>query len=316
MTEISVVANQVAEFFILMAVGFIAAKCRVLTRPIMEGLMKLIVKILLPCLILKVVAGSGTTAADYAGNADFAAAILTCYALMFAAGTGAGKLFRKKGTTYNVFVAESTFGDMGFIGIPLLTAVLAGSGTSVAISVYTVIDMALLWTLGVYLCSRHNKKTAGLPAVWRNTVSPTSVALAVGIVLVCFAVPVPGVLMGPVALIGSTSTPLALIYIGGMLSYVPVESLLRKKSIFGIVGIKMIVLPLAVFLAAGLFFGTKERMTLMYMVGLPAMTTVSMLAQLYGSDQEYATTTVFVTTLACIGTLPLITWLSALMSAV
>lgn len=313
MAEIGVVANQVAEFFFLMAVGFTAAKCGVLTRQILEGLMRLIVKILLPCLILKVVAGSGTTAADYAGNAGFAAAILACYALMFAVGTGAGKLFCRKGTAYNVFVAESTFGDMGFIGIPLLMAVFGGTGTSVAISVYTVIDMALLWTLGVYLCSRHNKGAADKPNVWKNMISSTSAALAIGIALVCCAIRVPDVIMDPIASIGSASTPLALIYIGGMLSFMSAKSLLQRKSIFGIVGIKMVALPLIVFLVSGSFFGMQERMTLMYMVGLPAMTTISMLAQLYGSDQEYATAAVFLTTLSCIGTLPLITWLSGLM---
>ena len=87
-----------------------------------------------------------------------------------------------------------------------------------------------------------------------------------------------------------------------MLSFVTPANLFKKGSIFGIVGIKMILLPIIVFALAGLFFGSQERSTLMYMVGLPAMTTISMLAQLYGSDQEYATATVFITTLACIGT--------------
>jgi Predicted permeases len=315
MAEIGIVANQVTEFFLLMSVGFAAAKGGILTREILEGLMKLIVKILLPCLILKVVAGSGTTVADYTENAGFAVAILACYALLFVVGTGAGKLLCRKGPTYNVFVAEFTFGDMGFIGIPLLTAVLGGTGTSVAVSVYTVIDMALLWTLGVYLCSRHNKGASDKPNVWKNMISPTSAALLAGVALVCCAVRLPDVLMGPIASIGSMSSPLALIYIGGMLSFMPVKSLLRKKSILGIVGIKMVVLPLIVFAVSGSFFDMRERMMLMYMVGLPAMTTISMLAQLYSSDQEYATTTVFLTTLASVGTLPLITWLSGLILA-
>lgn len=314
MEEIRIVAYQVAAFFILMAVGFAGAKCKVLTKQSLEGLMKLIVKILLPCLICKVVLGSGVAAADYLSNLGFALAILICYGLLLAAGLVTGKLLRQRGTTYNVFAAEFTFGDMGFIGIPLLMAVFGGVETSIAISVYTVIDMALVWTLGVYLCSRH-KKNAGGRNVWKNMISPTSVVLVLSLVLVFCGVKVPAVIMDPIASIGNSSTPLALIYIGGMLAFVPVKSLLSKKSIFGIVAVKMLLLPLTVFLAAGLWFGMRERMTLMYMVGLPAMTTISMLASLYGADQEYATTTVFITTLACIFTLPVITWAAGMISA-
>ncbi len=310
MTETGIVINQVIQFFILLIVGFAGAKLKVLTQPILEGVMKLIVKILLPCLIFNVVAGSGVAADDYAANGGFALAILVCYGILLVSGLGAGKLFRLKDKTYNVHVAESTFGDMGFIGIPLLMAVFGGTRTSIAISVYTVIDMALLWTLGVYLCSRHQKGEGSNKSAWKNMISPTSVALIAGLVFVFSGISIPDVVMSPIKSIGAASTPLALIFIGGMLSFVTPANLFKKWSIFGIVGIKMILLPVVVFVIAGLFFSGQERSTLMYMVGLPAMTTVSMLAQLYGSDQEYATSTVFITTLACIGTLPLITWIA------
>lgn len=313
MDEIGIVSYQVVSFFILMAVGYAGAKCKVLTRQSLEGLMKLIVKILLPCLICKVVLGSGVAAEDYLSNLGLALAIIMCYALLLAAGLGTGKLLRQKGTTYQVFAAEFTFGDMGFIGIPLLMAVFGGIETSIAISVYTVIDMALVWTLGVYLCSRHQKKEGKDKNIWKNMISPTSVILAISLILVFCRVKVPEVIMSPIASIGDSSTPLALIYIGGMLSYVPMKSLLSRKSIFVLVCVKMILLPLIVFMTAGLVFGMQERMTLMYMVGLPAMTTISMLASLYGADQEYATSTVFITTLACIVTLPLITWAAGVM---
>lgn len=312
MTETGIVVNQVIKFFILLMVGFAGAKLKVLTKPILEGVMKLIVKILLPCLIFTVVAGSGVTAKDYLANGGFALAILICYAVLFLSGLGAGKLFHLKDKTYNVYVAETTFGDMGFIGIPLLTAIFGGIQTSIAISVYTVIDMALLWTLGVYLCNRHQKGEGTVKSAWKNMISPTSIALVIGLVFVFSGIKLPDVVMNPVESIGATSTPLALIFIGGMLSFVTPANLFKKGSIFGIVGIKMILLPIIVFALAGLFFGSQERSTLMYMVGLPAMTTISMLAQLYGSDQEYATATVFITTLACIGTLPLITWVSGI----
>lgn len=310
MGEIQVVMSQVTKFFILMAIGFVAAKCKVLKKEILDGIMKFIVKIALPCLICSVVLGGGMKAADFIASAGFGLAILVCYAILLFTGLLTGKILRQKGTTYNVFAAEFTFGDMGFIGIPLLTAMFGGPQTSIAISIYTIIDMALVWTLGVYLCSRHQDKKQGGTPIWKNMISPVSVVLVVSIFWILLGIPVPEALMSPIASLGSTSTPLALIFIGGMLAFVPVKSLLRRKSIFGIVVVKMIALPLLVFAAVGLFFNSDQQLMLMYMVSLPAMTTISMIAAMYDSDQEYATSTVFVTTLACILTLPLITWVT------
>ena len=49
---------------------------------------------------------------------------------------------------------------MGFMGIPLLLGIFSDPVTRVCISIYAVIDMALLWTFGVYLCSRHRENAS------------------------------------------------------------------------------------------------------------------------------------------------------------
>ena len=54
-----VVVNQVLVFGILMLIGYVMAKAKVLTADVLNGLSKLIVKLLLPCLIFYLIIGNG-----------------------------------------------------------------------------------------------------------------------------------------------------------------------------------------------------------------------------------------------------------------
>ena len=58
--------------------------------------------------------------------------------------------------------------------------------------------MALLWTLGVYLCNRHQKGEGTVKSAWKNMISPTSIALVIGLVFVFSGIKLPDVVMNPV----------------------------------------------------------------------------------------------------------------------
>ena len=59
--EFYIVVNQVLVFAILMLIGFVMAKAKVLTSDVLNGLSRLIVNLLLPCLIFYMIVGNGIT---------------------------------------------------------------------------------------------------------------------------------------------------------------------------------------------------------------------------------------------------------------
>ena len=81
--------------------------------------------------------------------------------------------------------------------------------------------MALLWTYGVYLCSRHQESSNPMSAI-KNMVNPTTVTLLIAFIIMAVRFPVPGLLMSTISGVGNTSKYLTLIYIGGVLAYVSV----------------------------------------------------------------------------------------------
>lgn len=304
----AVVINQVIIFALLMAIGFIAAKTNVFTKQSLNDLSRLIVKVILPALIFSIVA-QGVTVEEFMISGRFAMGTLLCFSLLIPTGFALSKLSGLKDKTANVFVALSTFGNMGFMGIPLILEIFKEPIAQVCISVYTLVDMALLWTLGVYLCSRHEQNSNLLSAL-RNMINPTTIALLSAFAVMFLRISVPDLLMNTISGIGDTSKYLTLMYLGGSLAYVSVHNTIKKPSIFVLTVVKMLIMPVIVYFLLGFFLPQVPRMILTLIVGLPSMTTVVMLASSYNSDYEFATEIIFVTTLASIITLPLISTLT------
>ena len=288
-----------------MAIGFVAVKAKALNKDALNALSKLIVMIILPALIFSIIAGSGITATDFLANGAFAIGVALCYTLLIISGIVMSRLLKLEGKTANIYMSLATFGNMGFMGIPLLLGIFKDPVVQVCIAVYTVIDMALLWTYGVYLCSRHQDNSNPLSAV-KNIINPTTVALAIAIIVMAVRLPVPDLLMGTISGVGNTSKYLTLIYIGGVLAFVSLNKIAAKSNIIVLTVVKMLALPVIVFFLLGFFLPLEPRTILTLIVGLPGMTTIAMIASNYQSDVEYATEIIFVTTLASLVTIPLV----------
>ncbi|MEL7563389.1 MAG: AEC family transporter [Dehalobacterium sp.] len=310
--QIAVVINQIMVFSILMFIGFTAVRSKAISKDGLNTLSTLIIKIILPAMIFGIVAGSGITIKDFLISGRFAAGVLLCYTILFAAGIIMSKLCQLEGKTENIFIALAAFGNMGFMGIPLIQAIFKEPVAQVCISVYTLVDMPILWTLGVYLCSRHLEESNSLSAV-KNMINPTTIALFIAFIIMVFQIPVPSVLMSTISGIGDTSKYLTLIYLGGSLAFVSVNKIYKKTSIFILAVSKMLILPVIVYILLGYFLSGIPRTILTLIVGLPSMTTIAMVGKSYGSDDEYATEVIFVTTIFSLVTIPIVSAITSIL---
>ena len=214
------------------------------------------------------------------------------------------KLFHLKGDRAGIYQAMSMFGNVGFMGIPIITSIFPKNGI-LYISVFTIIDQFMLWTLGVKFTTPQGEGKFNP----KKLVNPATVALLLAVFLVLTEIKEPRILdMGLQKIVG-TASPLAMIYVGGIFASIHIGKHLKEFALYGIVLTKMILAPILLFVLLGFLSVSSEiQLTMALIAGMPVMTSVVMMANTSGSDGDYAMGGVFITTICSIITLPFICW--------
>lgn len=307
MDQFYIVLTQIGIFLILICMGVIAMRFKILDEHTLGNLSKLIMRMALPAFIF-INTAEGATREGLASSLMVIPLAIALYLLLFLLSLLIEKLFHLRGNRARVFRAIVMFGNVGFMGIPLVIELYPDTAL-LYISLFTILDQALFWTYGVALTQpvgEGEKQKHSLSGL-KNVLSPALVAILAATVMVLLDLHLPNVFVQALTKLGNASMPLSLIYIGGMLTLTDVRRVLKCKELYAEIGLKMILLPIAYFLVMKLL-GVPGDMagTVTFLTGLPAINMVAMLAKNNGSDGDYAVCAVMMTTLACLITLPLV----------
>lgn len=306
MEQFFIVLNQIGIFLILIIFGILAVKFGILDEHSLGSVSKLVMRMALPAYIF-INTAEGATRQGLAESLMVIPLAIALYLMLFLLSLLLEKVFHLKGNRGHVFRAIVMFGNVGFMGIPLVVELYPDTAL-LYISLFTILDQGLFWTYGVSLTKpvSEQKERISLKNL-KNLLSPALVAIIGATVLVLLNIHLPKLLTTTLSKLGTASMPLSLLYIGGMLSMTDVRKVLRCGELYAEIGLKMLVLPIVFFLVMKLCqVPTDMAGTMTFLTGLPAINMVAMLSKNNGSDGDYAVCAVMMTTLACLVTLPLV----------
>jgi len=316
MNSMEVMIEQMAAFAVLLLIGYFALKGKLWTKEELHSVSRFLVNIAIPLMVLTCIPFF-TTREDLFSAGPFVLCSLLFVLLMYGAARLSARLARLKGDTADIHVAESTFSNGTFVGLPVTMAVLGEPGL-IYWSIFAVLDHATSWSFGAYLASGRRPGQNN----WRKMINPTTISLLLAIVLILIGWRPSGKIYDALKTVGSAVPYIAMIYVGGMLATFKASSVFTTKSLYWIVGIKMLLMPFVVYFlltfCAG-FLPVTAKFFLCLFAALPSMVALSMIAEANGSDAEYATKCIFLTTVFSIFSIPavmyLIGFLENLMSA-
>ena len=300
-------------FFALVLCGYVAAWRRMLPLEAISGLNSFVLFFALPCMLFRF--GASTPIAQLLDGAAIAV-YLVC-ALVLVGSVVAASMNRRIGWNDAAFGAlVAAFPNTGFMGVPLLVALLGAAAAGPAI-LTIVVDLIVTTSLCVALsrldgADEHGASKAAKNALRGVALNPMPWAILLGGVASALGVqPIKPVLQ-TVGLLADSASPVALFTIGAVLARSQMLAAQREQSqeamplrdYVPVAFIKLIVHPLLVLtvgaasISLGLPLG-KFALTVMVLVAaLPSASNVSLLAERFGADTGRIARIILLTTAA------------------
>lgn len=307
MNYFSIVLEQIEIFVVYMLIGIFAVKMHFLDREKLGVLSSCITKILLPLLIFTNTI-NGTTREQFLSSAVIILIAAVLYLVLYAVVTVLAKLLRLDFKHESIYRACTMFGNCGFMGIPIVTALYPEQG-GLYIAMYTVIDQLALWTVGMNLTAPVDReKKLSASQRFRKMINPATVVILAGVFVVLTGIKLPLIVVTALSKTGAAASPLAMIYLGGVFCYIKIVDYLKLKEIYATVVVKMLLLPILVYTVLCRIPAVEQNVavTIGVLCALPTMSSVAMIAESQHSDSDYASGFIFVTTLISIITLPIV----------
>lgn len=299
-----IIFPKLLSFLILILMGYTVSKLGIVKECSLSSISGLLIKLVLPCLTVSLLYENKTT---FAGLAEYHRIVIWqvgTYFVMAAVGMICSRLAKLPPLTACVHQGCMVGGNYGFVVIPLIMALFTKAADRQYIPVCSAVDTIVVWTLGLTLFTRG--KAGSFKELGKKLVNPILLSILLALVINSLDIVLPEPFVYVIDSVGSVSYSMGLVYLGCTICFLKMPGLSEIRSISMIVGTKLILIPAAVFLISSRFLPMTESLILMLIAGAPSMTTSSMIAKQYGLDEGYASTAVFVTTISCMGTIPLV----------
>ena len=301
--QFNILLNQMFVFFTLIAIGFVAQRIKLLSNAVIDAMSSMVVRLILPCMVCTTVVNGATIEGVFSKIPFFVCSFLMIGILLVIAFVSS-KLMRMRPPTSYINMAVIGFPNTGFIGYPLLLAMFPETG-ALAVAVYVIVDQVTFWSIVPVL----TKPQISLKEIsLRKLINPPFISLLIGLILISLNIHPSNVAWNTITDVGSTSKFFALIYIGADIGRKGFKSIVKRPKVFLTIPIKLIIAPVVVFfvLKALGVLTSEELLMITTLSMLPSMVVVCMLAAQNGSDDEYATAGLIVTTLCSMVTMPLV----------
>lgn len=302
--DINVVISQMLELFLILTLGYISAKRKVVSPKFGTQLSNFILSITLPCMMLASVASMPDDTENKDVMMMFIISILFYVVMPFIA-YGITRILMVKKEDRQLYMYMTIWSNVGFMGFPVIASIFGASAIFYA-TIFNLIFNVSNFTLGIMLMSKDGRKALDL----KKFLSPGMIASIAAVILFAAKLNLPDLVNDTLKTVGNTTTPLAMIVIGIALAGIPIKSVFTESRLYPYVVIKQILLPLVAWVIL------KNVITNHYLLGIviviiamPVATSSVLFANRYENNVTLATKGVFITTLASVVTIPIISYL-------
>lgn len=296
-----IVFQQMLIIFILMMTGYILYRTGVIKDSVTPGISAIVVNVCSPALFLH----SSLDRDPNITNQNMLWALIggaAVYAVLFASAVIIPGLLRIEKQWKNHYALMCVFGNTGFIGIPLITAVL-GEKALIYIVVINAYYNLFFYTYGYYMIGGDDRGFQ-----FKKLINVGNIALVLAVLIFLFQPGVPAVVERSLSYMGNATIYLALLVIGVSLAKCDLKKLFLQKKMYVFIAVRFILVPilmamlLRIFIKDEMLYGTLVLLSAVPVGNLPFMR----VEEVGGDGTVLAQGTVLSTVLALL-TIPIVT---------
>ena len=298
-------------FFALVLCGYWAARRQMLPFEAIPGLNGFVLFFALPCMLFQF--GAKTPIAQLLDASAFFMYLFCALVMVaFVVAITLNKRFGWNDAAFGALVGA--FPNTGFMGVPLLVALLGAAAAGPAI-VTIVIDMVITTSLCIALSRLDSAGQQGVSQAAKNALlgvvkNPLPWAILLGTLFSAFQIELPGPVEKTVALLGDAASPVALFTIGAVLArsqkiaHHEQHGPLTWKDYVPVALIKLFLHPVLVLLVGlavismGVPIDAFALKVMVLVAALPSASNVAMLSERYGADNGRIARIILVSTAA------------------
>lgn len=280
-----VAAELSIQLIVMVGIGFFAVRAHIVGENFEKQLTSLIMKIILPCMIVKSM--MGTFSWDQLKNCGRLVLIaIVLWAVTFAL---AQLIYRFMGKTSSARILRfcMIYANFTFVGIPVMEALYGDTGVFYFV-VFVVPYRIIYYSSAEAMLSPPGLKRAR--RTWGERIkgwfSAPVVAVIVGLILYLTQLPLPSPVTGVISSLGSCASPMGMLLCGMTLGRYPIGRLLRPRY-FRAPLARNLMIP-ALVLAACLLTGLEQELAEIVVIfaALPVASLLAAFTIQYDPDKE------------------------------
>lgn len=294
------VINRIAALFIILMVGTLTGKLKIVSARFRGDLSSFLAKVALPAFLFNsILASSGVK--NLSSGLAMVGLSLAIYGVGIVLASLSKGIWQVKELKKPAYLFSMVFPNMAFLGMPVVEAALGSEGVFYGAFYILIVD-TLMWTYGVYLF-RGSQGDFKL----RQVITPSFVAIILALIFLVLGLELPTMLALPVGLLSATSAPLSMIVLGLMLSEMKLSEVVEGPSAILACIYRLLIFPLVTFyILRFLGFSSYYLQVPVIIMAMPVAAMGAVQASTYGRDYKSITGLIVLSTLLSLATIPFI----------
>ena len=291
---------QMLSLLIIIGVGYLAAKKKMMDAHTNQQISGMISNIFNPLLIVSsAVTSVGTIPMDQMVKvALIAVGMFVCFIIL---GMILTPFFAKDGLQKRLYQLMFVFSNLGFIGIPVISSVF-GSQYIVYVTEFMLAYTVVIYSYGVAILEgKFSVKSL------KKMINPGIISGLAAILIIVFEIPVPDFIRTAVVYLGEIASPFALVLVGFSVAQSDLKKIFCQPGLYVFSILKLLVIPLMMTPFLSLFQVDKTIGAVCTVIfGMPVGNLPLILANERGIDGSSYSSTIILSTILCVVTVPIL----------